>query len=82
MASEPRVGNGFAAAALGHLFKEFPHLKEQHHENSLRELTFGTRHKADAQRAQRGDAHEEILAEGFSVDQSLGGFLQCVPAHY
>ena len=73
--------DGFTATAFCHLLKEFSHLEEQHHKDSLRELGFGPWHKADGKGAKGGDTHEEILAECLSVKKSLGRFLQGVKAH-
>ena len=76
-----QMGNALAAAPFGHFLKEFSHLEKQHDKHCLRELGFRTRHKADAQGAQGGNAHKEVLAQGLSVEQPFGRFLQRVPTY-
>ena len=77
-----QVRDGFAAVSFGLFLKPFSHLEEQHHKDGLRELGLRSGHEADAQRAQRGDAHEEVFAQGFAFDEPFGRFLEGVPAHY
>ena len=59
----------------------FSHLEEQHHKYGLRELGLRTRHKTYAQGAQGGNAHKEVLAQGLSVEQPFGRFLQRIPTY-
>ena len=75
-----QVRYALAAAAFGHLFEELSHLEEQHHEDSLRELSLCAGHKADSQRSHRRDTHKEVLAESLAVGETFGGLFQCIPA--
>ena len=75
------VRNGLPGASLGHFFEEFSHLEEQHDEDRLRELGLCAGHETDTQGSQGGDAHEEILTEGFTLQKALCGLLERIPAH-
>jgi hypothetical protein len=75
------VADGFSASAFGHLLKEFSNLEEQHHKDGFRELGFGPGHESYSKGAKGGYTHEEILAEGLSVNQGFGRLLEGVPTY-
>ena len=72
--------DGFAAAVFGIVFEEFAQLEEEHDEDSFGHLVLGTGQKADEQRADGGDTHEEILVERVALGDSFPGFGQHVVA--
>ena len=57
------------------------YLEEKHNKYRLRKLGFRPGHKADAQRPQRGDAHEEVFAQGLAFQKAFGRFLEGVPTY-
>ena len=75
------MGDALLALTLRIGFKELANLEEEHHEDCLRELMFGSRHESDAQCAKRCNGHEEVFVEGFSVCQSLCSFLERLVAY-
>ena len=75
------LGDRFTAAVLGIVLKEFTDLEEQHHEDSLGKLRFGTGEEADEQGTDGGDRHEEVLVKGIALTDTFPCFAQHVVAH-
>ena len=71
-----------AALTLSITLKEFANLEEQHDENGLRKLSFGTWQEADTEGADGGNRHEEMLIEGIAVSNTLDSLLQRVVTYY
>ena len=75
-----QMAHGAARAALCDALEELADLEEKHDEDRFGELGLSPREETDGERAQRGDAHQEILVQCLAVCKGLGGFLQGVPA--
>ena len=75
-----QVGDGPARASFRDAFEEFADLEEKHDEDSLGELRGRPGQESDAQGAQRGDAHQEVLVHRLAVREGLRRFFQGVPA--
>ena len=68
-----QVRDAVAALPFGIAFKQFAHLEEQHDEHRLRKLCLSSWQEADAQRADGGDSHQEVLVEHVSLGDALPG---------
>ena len=77
-----QVTDALTTLALGITLKEFAHLEEEHHKHCLRELCFCPRQETDAQGADGGHRHQEMLVERLAVGNSLGSFHQGVVSYY
>ena len=76
-----QMGNALPALSLGITLKEFAHLKEQHDEDSLRELGLCPWEEPDAEGTYRSHRHKEMLVEGIAVEYTLGCLLQRLMSH-
>ena len=76
-----QLGDGASAAILGIFFKQFAHLKEEHHKDSLGELRLGAGQEADQHSAKRSYAHQQMFIEWISFHNALPGFSQDVVTH-
>ena len=77
-----QMGNALAALPFGIALEEFADLEEQHHEDGLGELGLCPREEADAEGADGGYRHQEVLIEGIAVGDSLSSLFQRVVAYY
>ena len=75
------MGHGAARAAFRDALEELADLEEQHDEDRFGELRLSARQEADRERAEGGDAHQEVLVQRLAFSERLGGFLERVPAH-
>ena len=75
------LGDRLSAAILGIVLKEFTDLEEQHHEDSLGKLWFGTGEEADEQSADGGYCHEEVLVKRVALADAFPCFAQHVVAY-
>ena len=71
-----------ATLPLSIALEEFANLEEQHDEDGLRKLCFGSRQEADTKSTDGGDRHEEMLIEGIAVSNTLDSLLQRVVTYY
>ena len=69
--------DGASALPLGIIFKEFAHLKEQHHEHGLGHFGLAAGQKTDEQGTERGHTHEQIFIKGFALNNALPRFGEC-----
>ena len=72
------MSNAVTALALGVGFEKLTDLEKKHDENRFRKLCLCPWEEANTKRADGGNRHEEMFVEGFSMCQTLGGFLECV----
>ena len=75
-----QVGDGPAGTAFGDSLEQFSNLEEEHHEDCFGELGGRTGQETDSQGPERGDAHQEILVQGFPVGQGFARLFQGIPA--
>jgi hypothetical protein len=61
------MADALSALPLGIALEELAHLEEEHDEHRLQELRLGPWQEADAQCADGGHRHEEMLVEGTAV---------------
>ena len=73
------MGDGLAGATLGDAFEEFADLVEEHDEDAFRELRLHAGEETDAEGAEGGNRHQEVLVERFSVAQPFRGLFQRIP---
>ena len=74
--------NTLTALPFSITLKEFAHLEEKHHKDSLRKLRLSSWQEANAESAYGGYGHQEMLIEGVALQQSLHRFFQGPKAYY
>ena len=68
--------------SFGQALEILAHLEEQHHKDGLSKLALGAWQETDAEGADGGHRHQEMLVEGVAMRQALGSLLQCACAYY
>ena len=76
-----QVLDAVTALALGIALEELSHLEEEHHEDSLGKFRFGSGHEANAERAQRGHRHQEVLIERLAPPDAFPRLAQRLSAY-
>ena len=69
------VGDAVAALAFGIALEEFTDLEEEHHEDGFWELRLSPRQETDAEGANGGNGHEEMLVEHLTLSDTLPGLM-------
>ena len=75
-----QMGDRTAGTAFRNAFEEFAYLEKEHDENGFGKLGLRARQETDGQCAEGGDAHQEVLVEGFTVAEGFRRFFQRIPA--
>ena len=68
--------------SFGQSLEILAHLEEQHHKDGLSKLALGTWQKTDAEGADGGHRHQEVLIEGVAMRQALGRLFQRACTYY
>ena len=70
------MGNTLATLPFGITLKEFAHLEEKHHKDSLGKLRLCTWQEADAESTYSGYSHEEMFIEHLALSNALPCFME------
>ena len=71
-----QMRNTLTTLPFGITLKEFAHLEEEHHKDSLRKLRLCSWQETNAESAYGGYGHQEMLIEGITLQQPFSSLLQ------